>query len=68
MNWDQIEIKWAEMTGRMRADAPMPGAVDGDRNGGALSRVGSPASDPRGPAGPAQTEAAASPAILANAE
>ena len=23
MNWDQIEIKWAEMTNRVRADAPI---------------------------------------------
>ena len=24
MNWDQIEIKWAEMTSRVRADVPLP--------------------------------------------
>lgn len=24
MNWDQIEIKWAEMTSRVRADIPIP--------------------------------------------
>lgn len=23
MNWDQIEIKWAEMTNRVRADVPV---------------------------------------------
>ena len=23
MNWDQIEIKWAEMTSRVRADTPL---------------------------------------------
>lgn len=29
MNWDQIEIKWAEMTRRVRADLPMPAPDDG---------------------------------------
>ena len=28
MNWDQIEIKWAEMTRRVRADLPMPAPDD----------------------------------------
>lgn len=28
MNWDQIEIKWAEMARRVRADLPLPVALD----------------------------------------
>ena len=28
MNWDQIEIKWAEMTRRVRADIPKPAPDD----------------------------------------
>ena len=68
MNWDQIEIKWAEMTKRMRADVPMPGAVVGGTNDGARSKDGSPAGDLLGPPSSAQTEQAASAASLANAE
>ena len=28
MSWSQIEIKWAEMTNRVRADTSGPGAKD----------------------------------------
>lgn len=68
MNWDQIEIKWAEMTKRMRADVPMRGAAVGKTNDGAVSKNGSPAGDPLGPPTSAQTEQAVSAASLANVE
>lgn len=32
MTWDQIELKWAEMTNRVRADVSMPVRFQGARS------------------------------------
>ncbi len=51
MNWDQIEIKWAEMTWRVRADlaprakAASKGAERGDKPQGNPTEAGT---DPAG--------------------
>ena len=55
MNWDQIEIKWAEMTSRVRADVPValprakPGAV-ADTLGARIGQVPEKGHDTTGPA------------------
>ena len=64
MNWDQIEIKWAEMTSRLRADVPMAVA----RDGATFTQGGTPASDLHSEPNSARAERAEPATILANAE
>ncbi len=39
MTWDQIELKWAEMTNRVRADVAMPAKFQGPGTSKAPSTV-----------------------------